>query len=547
MTLPATLDMEVLASWDGSGDFDGPYDDITEDVEIEGGVSLDMWRAGYLQLSPMKAADGSFALRNEDGFYSQDRADSAIYQRVTPGKPVQYQAGHGEAREYRSHTTYRDHVYYRGRGVWPLGRHLLLDIDPTSEMGNQRVKVDTVGYENLLTKAQVTVGVMTAPRVDQCFTALLDAVGWPTDKRDISVSDTTLLYWWCDNRAPWTAMQELLAAEGPGAFGVRRDGTFYFENRNYRTTATRSTVSQATFWDREDGQQTAYRANVLYRDRRLYRGRTSGLWFTAFRSPSPYKNVFNRATYRTIRRTLGSLAAVWSYGAAFTLGSGQSRTLIARPQNPFLDAVTPALSTDYAVSGGTVSVSMAATSGLVAFITITATSGTPTVDSVTPGTGIQLRAKALTPALGGETTVENSVDASASIAAFSPIPGQNIPLTLPDQGGWPEIDIPNAVAVCDAWVTRYQVPRPQVGFTLRNATGALLEQILRRQHSDRVTLIEANSGISADFWLNSARLVVAGAGGRSVALELGSEKTDDVTGAVWDESEWDDVFATWGI
>ena len=149
----------------------------------------------------------------------------------------------------------------------------------------------------------------------------------------------------------------------------------------------------------------------------------------------------------------------------------------------------PALTTDYTVTGGTVTVSLAATSGLVAFITVTATSGTPTVSGPGGTGGLQLRAQPRW--RPGETTVQNSVDASASITKFSPVPGVPIPRVY-DVGGWPEIGVAHAQAVCDSWVNRYMVQRPSVELTLRNADDAHVRQILERTVSDRITLTERN-------------------------------------------------------
>jgi hypothetical protein len=189
-------------------------------------------------------------------------------------------------------------------------------------------------------------------------------------------------------------------------------------------------------------------------------------------------------------------------------------------------------------SGGTVSVTLNATSGLVAFVTVTATSGTPTV------AGLQLRAQPLT--VASETTAQNTVDASTSIATYSPIPGRGIPITL-SVSGWPEVDPVTAEAVCNAWVLRYQVPRPLVTVTLRNADAEHVRQILDRMPSDRITLTEANTGLSADVWVNSAQLRISGAGGRVVELVLGCELCDELAGAVWDVSLWDDPSAVWGV
>lgn len=538
--LPSTIEPVVLVNWAGDGTFTGTYDDVTDDVLGQRGsdyeIAISIGKDGARALDPPKVHTAGFDLSNTDGTYSQERPDSPVYQLVIPGRPVKVQIGHGTADAYDTATDYDEDDYYDGIGTYDLARTAIDDISQTAALGDERVRIDTLGIESLLVASTVTVGVMTAPRVDQCVTAILDAVGWPSVLRAISTSDTTLLYWWCDDRTPWDALLELMASEGPGALYVTGDGVFHFENRNYRITATRSTTSQATFFDQDAGLPSAYDETDDYDVDDFYDGTASGLWFTDLSYDPGFKNIYNRATYTTRARTLQALAAVWTYGTTLVLAASESVTLIARPNDPFQNAVTPVLTTDYTVSGGTVSVSLSATSGLVAFITITATSGAPTVSA------LQLRAQALTSTY--ETTVQNSVDASASIARFSPIPGQNIPRVLSLQG-WPEIDRTNAQAVCNAWITRYMVQRPAVTITLRNADGDHTSEMLRRTISDRITLYESNTGLAADVWINAKRIQIAGAGGRTFAVVLACEKVDEVGGARWDVGLWDS--AVWGI
>lgn len=536
VTLPATIEPVVLVSWDGTGDFDGPFDDVTNDVAGEPGIAIDSGRDGSRTLNPAQVVAADCELFNYDGTYSQERGDSPVYQLVLPGRPVQIGALHGVEGAYDEDDEYDADGYYDGVGSYSLARTAIDDIAQTTALGSQRVRLSTLGIESLLLARTVSVAVMVNPRIDQCIVALLDAAGWPSDLRDISISDTSLTLWWCDDREPWPALLELLASEGPGSLWVDGDGVIHFENRNYRTTTDRSVTSQAVFFDQDAGLPSAYDEDDNYDVDDFYNGTASGLWFTALSYDPGYKNLFNRATYTTRTRVLESLGVVWTYGTSLVLSALESVTLIARPSDPFQNAVTPASPTDFTVSGGTVSVSLSATSGLVAFITIEATSGTPTV------TDLQLRAQALT--VVGETTVANSVDASASIDKFSPIPGQSIPRTLQVQG-WPEIDRPNAQAVCNAWVTRYMVQRPAVEIVLRNADGAHVYQMLNRVVSDRITLYERNTGLSADVWVNSKRIEIAGAGGRVVTCVLGCEKVEEVSGSRWEVGLWDS--AVWGV
>lgn len=531
--LPATMSTRVLISLDGTATFAGPNDDVTRYVHAEKGVQLDEGRDGAQQLNPPKIGAGGFDLTNSRGQWSPDNASGLGYQQLRPGTPVSYLADHGTRRPYRSHTRYRAHVPYRGIGRYPLARHVVDDLPETTEIGARRVSIETIGYETILTRAPVTVPLMITPLVSECLTALLNAVSWPLDKRDIAISDTRLLLWWCDERAPWTAMLELLASEGPGMFGIRRDGTFYFENRNYRTTTVRSTISQAVFNDHLAGGRTRYRAHVPYRAHRLYRGRQVGLTYSNLVPANGFKSVYNRATYTTRRRiTLPTPVQIYQYGVALTLTAGQVLPLFVRPSDPFINAVTPVLGVDYAVTSGAATVSMTYSSGILAILTLTAGPAGATIDSVVPGTGLQLRAQPMT--VASETTVQNSIDASASIAQFSPIPGQNIPLTLP-VAGWPEIDTAQAVGVCNAWVLRQQLPRAQASFTIQGSDARHLEQILKRAPSDRVTLVHVLTGRRVDVWINASTIDISGAAGRTVELKVSAERCDGLLGAVWDD------------
>jgi hypothetical protein len=518
----------VLVSWDGSGAFTGPYDDVTHDVAAEPGLTIDEGRDGAQALSPPKIGSGSFELDNEDGTYSQNRADSPIYQRVLPGRPVGFSAPYGVTDTYDAATPYDEPDPYDGRATWALGRHVVDAISQTTDWGKRRVRLDTIGAEVVLTDAVVSVPVQTAIRTDEAVTLLLDAVGWPVGRRAVSIGDTTLLYWWCDERRPWDALLELLAAEGPGTMYVDRDGTFRWENRNYRTTQARSAATNATY--------------------RAVTSSPNGLSFTRLTYDPGYKSIYNRATYTCRRRAPGTPGTqVWSYGQSLTLAPGQSVTLIARPTNPFLAAIAPAVGTDYTVTAGSATVTLASATGVVAFIVVAAGAGAATVAGPTasPAIGLQLRATPL--AVQSETTVQNGVDASASIATYSAIPGAAIPITLA-VAGWAEIDPAMATAVCDAWVSAYKDPRPNVTLAIRNADDAHVAQIVTRRVSDRVTVEEPNTGLATDFWINGMELRFFGGGGPpSVEMVLRAEQCNNLGGAVWDLSVWDAAAALWGI
>jgi hypothetical protein len=533
MPLPPSILPTVAVSWDGSGAFTGPFDVVTSDVAADAGVTIQEGRDGARSLAPPRISAGSFELLNHTGKYSQHRADSPVYQRVLPGRPVSYSGVYGTTDAYDVPLPYDAPDPYDGRASWGLGRHVIDAIAQTTDWGQRRVQVSTLGAEIVLKDAVISVPLQTNLRTDQCVTLILNACGWPVDKRQVSVGDTMLSYFWVDERHPWDALVELLAAEGPGTFYVSRLGDFCFENRNYRTTAGRSATSQATFRDHAVA---------------------GGLSFTSLQYEPGYQDIYNRATFTVRARTLGALGPVWRYGSTLTLSPGQAVTLIARPSDPFQEAVAPADGTDYVVAAGSATVALGAASGLVAFIEVAAGAGGATLDGPTasPTTGLQLRARSLP--VTSETTVENDLDASASIATYSPIAGANIPLVLP-VAGWPELDAAAARAVCNAWVARYMEPRPVVTIAVVNADDAHLAQIVARHVSDRITVSEANTGLDTDLWINAMETRIAGPEGRDVAMRLSAEVCNVLGGAVWDTAHWnaddvpplEDAAAIWGV
>lgn len=523
MTGPLAMRPTVAVDWDHDGTFTGVHDDVTADVADSPGLEIDGGRDGIRVLSPPKVQAGAFELLNGDGTYSQHRADSPLYQRILPGRSVQYRATLGTADIYDAATPYDEPDYYDGLASWPLGEQLIDDLSQRTAWGDRRVGIRTIGHEVLLTDSVVSIPVQTNLRTDQCAALVLDAAGWPADRRQIATSDTTLAWWWADDRRPWDALLELMASEGPGTFYVDRGGDFHWEGRNYRTITPRSTTARAVYCDRS---------------------LPGGLWFTRFEYNPGYDAVYNQATYATKRRAPLALAPVWKYGTALTFGANERRIITARPSDPVINAQVPGGGVDYSISSGTISsMTLRQTAGATIGIDIVAGPGGMTIDSASGSTGIQLRAQALT--VVSEQTVQNSVNAAASIAKYSPIPGQNIPLPLP-LPGWPEVEPGMAIGVCDAWVTRYQETRPTVTIALRNVNLAHVTEIVSRAVSDRVTIVEANTGLDRDAWINMQRLSIGGPQGIVTELTLMCEVCDTVAGAVWDTAVWNHPSAIWG-
>lgn len=530
---------KVEINWNGDGTFGGEADDVTADTAGDPGVTIDTGRDGSRALNPPKVPSVAFTLRNDHRRYSNEWAGSPVYQFVRPGAPVAISATYGTVRLYRAAVAYSAQALYRGAALWTMARARIDETHQDTAIGQQRLSVSALGASSTLVGKAVTIALQTAIRTDQAVALVLDAAGWPSDARAISPGSTTLAYWWADGRSAWDLLIELTASEGPATMYEDSEGRLHWEGRGYRASTARSQVPQATFSDTQSVGTKPYRAAALYRDNRRYRGSTVALYFTALAYEPGWKYLYAAASYATKRRALGALGVVWSYGATLTLAPGASQTIFARPSDPFQSAVAPVLGTDYALSAGAATIALTASSGFLAIITIVAggSGATITGPAASPTTGLQLRAQPLT--VQSETLAQSTIDPTSSQSAYGAVQTLSI-------AGWPEIDPAQAAGVCDAWVQRYRVQRPQVTLTVRGVDEPHIREIVQRGVSDRISLRSDSNGIQGDIWIESREIVIAGAGGRYLEATWQCEMVDNVTGFVWDggTSLWD--AARWG-
>ena len=258
-------------------------------------------------------------------------------------------------------------------------------------------------------------------------------------------------------------------------------GRLVFEDRHYRVLTPRATTSQATF--RDSGAAPFHTEPFGY---------NPGL-----------KDVINVATLEVNRREVGDYAYVWAANGDITIGPGEAVTLdvVANNGEPFTGAAVPAIGFDYTLrSGSLASVTLARTSGRSVPLTLTAGGGGATV------AGLMVNAR---PTVTERLRVSNTVDASASIARHK--------RRAADQGIWPDIDVNVAQDFCNATVSTYKDPRPTVSITVEGADDTQLAQVLGREISDRITVIEAQSGINTAMLIERIDHAVTWGGRKHVA------------------------------
>lgn len=502
-----TTTPSVLIDWYADDDFADAIDDVTAAVIGDPGLTVEYGRDTARSTGPPMIGSADCSLVNEDRAFSPENPSSARYQFIRPGRPFKASVAHGERRLYRSHTLYRGHVPYRGLGSFPLISGHTSAFRQQSEIGRRRVDVEALGTIARLKRTVISLQLTQPMTTDNAVTSTLDAAGWPADKRAISTGDSQMHWWWVDERPAWDVLVELTATEGAGScLWEDGDGVLHWENRNFRTTNARSLTPQLTL---HDGTVAG------------------GLFYTRLQYDPRWEDIINRAAVTIKQRAATTSQVVWKLGADLALAGGATETIIARPQTPFVLAVTPVITTDYTVTNGTVTVSLDWANGAVARIIVTATSSVPTVHD------LQLRATPIEEV--GETEI------ASTIAVASDDEAKTFKIAA-----WPELDTNHAKAICDSYVARYRDSRPIIDVTFQNADIDHMEAILDLRISDRIALTNEHLGLSeAEVYVEKIRHALTTGGRHEVTLSCEPVSSIGSLGGVWDSAVWDsDV---WGV
>jgi hypothetical protein len=148
-------------------------------------------------------------------------------------------------------------------------------------------------------------------------------------------------------------------------------------------------------------------------------------------------------------------------------------------------------------------------------------------------TGLQLRGNPLVVAY----TVQVSSSDSTSVAEYGP-------RSFPNDLAW--CSVGDAQAVLDVTVALRSQPLPQVQTRFMVATNTARAALLGRDLSDRVTIVEPESGLSGDFYVETIRHELTGThdhtvtfGCEAVPAELGGVGSgfSDVFDDVFSEAE----------
>lgn len=231
---PVLLDGYTVAiDWNSDGSFDGPYDDVTDDVLQRGPVVFQYGRDQDRQLAPPAVASMTMTLCNADRIYSPENPSSPIADELSPAAPVKVE------------TNYNDVLY-------PLFPGRIDDFEVHPDRGDRSADINVVGLLSLLQGVKISTVLFEAHRTGALMHIVLNEVGW-TGPRDIDPGATHVPWWWLEEADAFTAMTDLLASEGPPSVAyVGPDGTFIFRDRHHRLLRQASLVPQAEFASERD-------------------------------------------------------------------------------------------------------------------------------------------------------------------------------------------------------------------------------------------------------------------------------------------------------
>lgn len=394
-------------------------------------------------LSAIQPGETSFELNNRSKDYSPDNASSPLFGYVAPGRPVLIRA------------TYNGTAY-------DLFRGFLDDFTLDPSIGAKSLKVSALDVLQKVADATVTTELFPSLQTGECIHKILDAAGWPTEKRDIDQGATTVRWFWADGDAGLDVIKDLLQSEGPPAFAfVSSAGNFVFRDRHHRLRYSASKTSQGTFNELDAAAEPHYE-NFTY--------------------DIGWRDLANDVTISVGEREAAAFGVAWSTDDVMNIAAGDTLVLPVKTDEPFTNAATPSINVDYTVLSGTVTVTMDRFSGQSANISITANT-TAVVQ------GMQFRATTVPVA---RTYVINAQDDKSiqdnglkSLTDFTaPWAGKN-----------------DAAAVASMIIGQRSTRLPIVTITVNNANTTRQTHILNRNLSDRITIVEDDTSTNGDFYI----------------------------------------------
>ena len=546
--LPREGTARPMVSWDGSGDFDGTYDDLRDDLARGTPIIIEIGRDQGRALSRGRLNLSTWTLKNQHRRYSKENSGSPLRGQLKPGRPCIIEETIGTDVLMGDPTaTMGDPEALMG-GNTPVRLFTGQTDLPKERYGpgprKRWVQMRAIGaLTKLRGSAPITIGYHASITTGAAMVLVWEAAGLTAAQmvvdQDAIDNGRLLLHWYVDARDPWTVSEEIWATEGPtGALYEDQEGRANFEGANFLALTDRCQTIQQTFTTSDDTRESALMGDpdaTMGDPRVAMDGSRQSLTFIGLDVEDGYRQIVNDVTFRVEQRAQQSTQQVWEYNGSLSLSAAEVRTIIATTDDPLAAITTPVLTTDYTVTGTALASVTATQLGAKSVaITFTAGAGSATVGPYSGGNGPRLRGQPVT--LIGTIDAVPTIDVTDSQDEYGrrPLPsGISI---------WPCLEPAAAAGLADAWVQTYSVERPQINVTIVNKTGRLLYQQVRRRISDLIHVVDpTESGVDLDLTIHSIRHEIHGDWLQYTTF--GCEKRVEQDWGQWDVARFDvDVF-----
>lgn len=456
---------DVRIDWDNDGAFTGTGENVTSRVLTEGTgpITIGYGRDTSRAMSPIAAGSCDLAINNSSKDYSPENGASPLAGNVLPSRPVRVQATHDSV------------LYTVFQGFTSLDGY---DVDPIDQV----VRIGCLDAIAKLAGRKISTELHEGLQTGEAIGHVLDAIGWPPGDRDIDTGATTMRYWWEDDTNAFTALQRIVASEGsPALVTVDADGNFVFRDRHHRITRSASTTSQATFRDA-----------------------TTDPIFSGFSYDHGWRDIVNTVDFRIDERhPTGQNVEVWSTDDLFDVPASSSTVLHARASDPFVDAVAPVEDTDFIVQSGSVTnVTLSRTSGQSTIITLTGGVSGAVVN------GLKLRARSV--------EVVRSYRITASDSSSQDDYGE---LSMPSEMEPVWAGRHDAQGIADLLILQRADRLPIITIMLDGLDNdTVMAQQLARDLSDRITVVETQTTLNEDFFIERIEHTISESGDRVITV-----------------------------
>lgn len=419
----------------------GPGENVSNRVlGLRTPLSISYGRDQARSLSTVQPGTVTMEIDNRSRDYSPDNPTSVMAGFLSSGKQVLIKATYEEI----------SHVMFSG---------YLTEYKITPDKNVRSVQF---GCQDILSKlnANISTPVYKVLRTGDGVHAILDAIGWPLDKRDVDPGATIMSYWFAEGSSGLEALNDIISSEGPPAIAyVDSANRFVFRDRHHRVLRPPSISSQVTFVG--EGAEPQFSSPMTY--------------------DIGWSDIVNSIDVTVNQMTPGEVDAVFTSTDIINLASGESRTITIQSDSPFIEAIVPILGIDFTLQYGSVNIALSRDSGQACDIIVTATSASVV-------SGMILRARPIT--------------ATATYKVVSTDPGSITDNGIVSyDGSMPWANVNDATAVAAILLGQRAQRLPIITITVNNGNATRMEQILARDISDRAHVVEDETFTDHDFFI----------------------------------------------